>query len=58
MDDIGLEPMTFRMPKGFPTGNHIPVGKNTAFFGGESVNRVDPIDTSLSYKGRKNEGYF
>ena len=58
VDDIGLEPMTFRTSKEFPTGRYIPVGKNTAFFGGKSVNRVDPIDTNLSYRGRKNKGYL
>ena len=52
VDDIGLEPMTFRTSKEFPTGRCIPVGKNTVFFGGKSVNRVDPIDTNLSYRGR------
>ena len=46
VDDIGLEPMTFRTSKEFPTGRCIPVGKNTVFFGGKSVNRVDPIDTN------------
>ena len=46
--------MTFRTSKEAPAGNHIPAGENTAFFGGKSVNRVDPIDTDLSYRGRKN----
>ena len=58
VDDIGLEPMTFRTSKETPAGNHIPAGENTAFFGGKSINRVDPIDTNLSYRGRKNEGYL
>ena len=34
------------------------MGKNTAFFGGKSVNRVDPIDTNLSYRGRINKAVF
>ena len=34
------------------------MGKNTAFFGGKSVNRVDPIDTNLSYRGRINIEYW
>ena len=50
--------MTFRTSKEAPAGNHIPAGENTAFFGGKSINRVDPIDTNLSYRGRKNEGYL
>ena len=58
VDDIGLEPMTFRTSKEFPTGRCIPVGKNTAFFGGKSVNRVDPIGTILSYRGRINKSNF
>ena len=58
VDDIGLEPMTFRTSKEFPTGRCIPVGENTAFFGGKSVNRVDPIDTNLSYRGRINKADF
>ena len=34
------------------------MGKNTVFFGGKSVNRVDPIDTILSYWCRKNGQIF
>ena len=34
------------------------MGKNTVFFGGKSVNRVDPIDTNLSYRGRTKLGGF
>ena len=48
VDDIGLEPMTFRTSKEAPSGRIAPEGAYTLFFRGLSVNRVDPIDTMMS----------
>ena len=48
VDDIGLEPMTFRTSKEAPSGTDAPEGAYTLNFRGQSVNRVDPIGTALS----------
>ena len=48
VDDIGLEPMTFRTSKESPSGNQAPEGVYTLILKGVSVNRVDPIDTLVS----------
>ena len=46
--------MTFRTSKESPSGKQAPEGAYTLIFRGQSVNRVDPIDTALSYRCRKN----
>ena len=54
VDDIGLEPMTFRTSKEAPSEAQTLEGTYMLFFGDCSINRVDPIDTTLSYWCRKN----
>ena len=50
--------MTFLTSKEPPSGTNAPEGAYTWIFGGLSVNRVDPIDTALSYRCRKNGQIF